>query len=581
MPEDEAPEGAGLTRIDRIAKTALITALVLFIVVDQQIVERDSEIARLGLERRRIATHYAATGKTLRELRKTFWERHKTTSTMWSGAKKATKAKLPLRKDEGGAVIQQDKLLRALLADEELAAIVHAALDENALTAYTAALNPSVDKVYVNQEPAFDYAQQRLETAANRSLPGFVPLAEILRKYRSQPAILFAQRQKLDKIAAAVETTTTATQSIPSPFGSFDLNPRLALLFIALATALTYIVLTIGSRRLLRGLPRPGTLPTFAYALSDKKSVFTSSFFGSILLHAAWMALAGWIAIECTRRKAYEVSKFVDGRIAKTSVEIGVIVVIALFVLLVIIVRSKAAAATKTRLASFRPSRRAMLATTGVALAGTAVALAVRKRLAGENPRPRSSYFPQSISSMDTERPSGLVMWGYVRNLKTLTAHDEAICARHLPKEANRGPALRGDRIHRGKEAQVFEALALDFGSRSARIDYLLQAISYAPFSIHLYDRLIRALGTMKRYDEIEPLFDDAIRRTRRVLAGAIAEQHAERGKRPWLEPSGRVRQLTKALEAFRIRKESLPARRESAARRREMRQTKNHKGGN
>ena len=348
--------------------------------------------------------------------------------------------------------------------------------------------------------------------ASLRLRAGFAPIASTFRSYRELPPILFAQRRNLETIAAASEKARTATQSIPSPFGNFDLNPRLALLFIALATALTYITLLEGARRLLVSGATREEMPSFPYLLARRAMEVKDGrrTFGSIVLHAAWVALVVVMAIACWRFMAYHEAMFVDWRAVRIAVDAAACLVVALFVGCLVTAWCSVPAPVRTRLKKLQPGRRTILITALVAVAG----VAVRRCLvsAKKNPRPRPSHLPERIEHLEGDGPSHyLVRYPYVQNRKTLVAHHPDICAHHLPNEANRRPALRSALLHRGREALFLERLA-GYDDDGSQIAYLQQAISHAPLSIHLYDKLVRAYGREKKYDQIEPLFDHAIR---------------------------------------------------------------------
>ncbi len=575
-------ESTGLTRIDRIAKTAFVTALVLLIVVVQQIRERDSELARLSYERRRSAIRVDATGDKLRRLRKTFWDQYKSLAKEWGySARRGVKQKP--------------------VSDQE---VVRKALDTDARTAYIAVFAPSLlldPKVWQEHQAKVSDVEARLDNAAKeadlqvapsppsrkdpaqlmrpgepgafaaslRLRAGFAPIASTFRSYRELPPILFAQRRNLETIAAASEKARTATQSIPSPFGNFDLNPRLALLFIALATALTYITLLEGARRLLVSGATREEMPSFPYLLARRAMEVKDGrrTFGSIVLHAAWVALVVVMAIACWRFMAYHEAMFVDWRAVRIAVDAAACLVVALFVGCLVTAWCSVPAPVRTRLKKLQPGRRTILITALVAVAG----VAVRRCLvsAKKNPRPRPSHLPERIEHLEGDGPSHyLVRYPYVQNRKTLVAHHPDICAHHLPNEANRRPALRSALLHRGREALFLERLA-GYDDDGSQIAYLQQAISHAPLSIHLYDKLVRAYGREKKYDQIEPLFDHAIRYVEGELRMVTAVAASAKRTRGWRDPSPRATELTKALRIFKGRKEQVPATRQWAEERR------------
>ena len=292
--------------------------------------------------------------------------------------------------------------------------------------------------------------------------------------------------------------------------------------------------------------------------------------FASIVLHAAWVVLVVMTAIACWRLRAYQSAMFVDWRAVRVAIDAAACLVIVLFLGSLLFAWWHLPRSVQSRLQQLQPSRRTILITGLVAIAG----VAVRRRLVSpkKNLHPRPSHLPETIEQLDGDGPSRfLVRYPYVQNRKTLVAHHPDVCAHHLPKESNRRQALRSAPLHRGREALFLERLAT-YDDDGSEVAYLQRAIAHSPLSIHLYDKLVRAYGRKKQYDQIEPLFDHAIHHVERELEMLRAVTASGKRTKNWRDPSPRATELNKALRIFKGRKAQVPATREWAEARRRWR---------
>lgn len=97
-------------------------------------------------------------------------------------------------------------------------------------------------------------------------------------------------------------------------------------------------------------------------------------------------------------------------------------------------------------------------------------------------------------------------------NKNTGVIHHEIFCKNHLPKEKNRkldkklSPYVK---FHESKKIQILNKISQDISIEDS-IQVLLLAVENNPTSVHLYDKLIKLFGTIKRYESIHLLLNNA-----------------------------------------------------------------------
>ena len=99
-----------------------------------------------------------------------------------------------------------------------------------------------------------------------------------------------------------------------------------------------------------------------------------------------------------------------------------------------------------------------------------------------------------------------------VINKKSGTIHHKIICKNHLPKKNNVGnniDFIKNVKFHKSKKLQILNKLTENISIEDS-IEILLLAISNDPTSVHLYDKLIKLYGEIKRYGEIHSLLSNA-----------------------------------------------------------------------
>lgn len=99
-----------------------------------------------------------------------------------------------------------------------------------------------------------------------------------------------------------------------------------------------------------------------------------------------------------------------------------------------------------------------------------------------------------------------------VINKKSGTIHHKIICKNHLPKKNNVGNNIdfkKNVKFHKSKKLQILNKLTENISIEDS-IEILLLATSNNPTSVHLYDKLIKLYGEIKRYGEIHLLLSNA-----------------------------------------------------------------------
>ena len=132
-----------------------------------------------------------------------------------------------------------------------------------------------------------------------------------------------------------------------------------------------------------------------------------------------------------------------------------------------------------------------------------------------------------------------------VINSRSGVIHHMVFCATHLPLPGNcRAPSTlnKEDHFHRSVKGRILEVIAADRQDEEA-VQLFLLALEGQPTTMHLYDRLIRILGRLKRYESIHLLLEHA-HKTLTVSRDAY-------------RPGTRVfRQYAKAVQAIELRQE-------------------------
>jgi hypothetical protein len=369
----------------------------------------------------------------------------------------------------------------------------------------------------------------------------------------------------------------TAKKSIPTPFGNFQIAPKLALLGLAFAVIITYFVFYNYVRRVRRlaneeavagpdsaslRIPAPFWSPDPGGGPTSQSS---SDVVLSVSLHVLWVGVGIWLVFEslatwkATKALEFDYKSFW-----------GYLLLLAVLVSVFIAIQQYFPASFKNRFlarngpdGSTRFPRRRFVYLGAIGALG--VLTAVIYRVSGSRKRPKAVR-PQLTEFTATPEEA---QW--VQNAVTGVIHYRPVCEKHLPKKNRQlkelSPALGG--VHAGLQARIW----LDLSERAARppepeahhaqqdknqVAYLQKAIAASPLSLHLYDRLCRVYGSLKLYDQIVPLFEGGLKEVEKRLAELPNPPQKVSDKR-------RSKSLNRWKEDFNLRIKQVGARKEEA----------------
>ena len=110
---------------------------------------------------------------------------------------------------------------------------------------------------------------------------------------------------------------------------------------------------------------------------------------------------------------------------------------------------------------------------------------------------------------------------GLIINKKTGIIHHKNICSDHLPIDKNVSDSnyhYSKIRCHKSKKVPILDLIA-QTRSAEAAIEILLLAAEGNPTSVHIYDKLIKLLGKIKRYESIYLLLRNVEDELRQALS--------------------------------------------------------------
>ena len=431
--------------------------------------------------------------------------------------------------------------------------------DEEKLSALVAVLEQGLEKEKEQQREEKNKPKsaqrQKLNSHAERDLRLVKNLSEYGNKYRR----FIDLTRELFSLTEQSQTLKSAKNSIPTPFGNFDIAPRLALLGLTYATILAYFSFYGGVRRIRKlasdystatgevvHIPAPFWSPN--PAPTHKGEILLS-----VLVHVVWLATAIWLTAECvfnwtaTKVLAFDYRPFWQYLLIALLVAT---VIAALWLFLP--QRFKAFFHTHEGAngSTVRFNRRRFV---GVGIAGGLglLTFGVYRFL-----RTKAPSLPQKALAEFTASPE-LVKWIQRQKNKkqNQVIHHADVCSDHLPADHNRMKNIEGQRVHVGYQARIFEALGVQarndmltaiqekrtdgfnrdkfseagLAQGEMAIAYFKKAIDVSPLSIHLYDRLRRVYGSLERYDEIQKLYSDGLNRIKRDAVIAKATGSARR----------------------------------------------------
>lgn len=436
--------------------------------------------------------------------------------------------------------------------------------------------------------------------------------ARVYRDYSNSARRLLATREERNKL-------NSSKRSIPTPFGSFDVQPRLALFALAFATVFSYFAFLssvyriralakiycsghTGGKAITGSDPAPfwlySTEPELSQALTWRTNPWLTTLL-SLALHAGWILLAAWLAWECWWRWRSVDSLLFEYR-SFWVYALAACLVLATLLAVWQFIPGRLRQALRivggvgdrvSALAKRRAFLRGAIASAGVVALGGGVFYWLSRQSNQKIAKRcglRSSDF--NISSSN---------WVVV-NSRTRVVHHEDICSAHLPAEKNRVALAQvgGDLcLHASYQGRILEDLVkyelpiqapasvegknakvkLSPAERQARhkkslseaeraVPYLVKAIELNPLGYHLYDKLIRVYGRLSRYQDIAQLLDGAQQ--------SVARETAELKQQSPPTPVAvrRLKHLARAQKEFESRVAAVASRRKYAEAMRKLR---------
>ena len=132
-----------------------------------------------------------------------------------------------------------------------------------------------------------------------------------------------------------------------------------------------------------------------------------------------------------------------------------------------------------------------------------------------------------------------------VVNSKSGVIHHREICSEHLPLEKNRTskPSLKlNAKFHASRKVSILTKITEGVSAEDA-IEILLLATEDHPTSVHIYDKLVRLLGKLKRYESIHLVLEHA-------------ENNLKRSSSQMVVGSKERRKYEKAISHVRLQRE-------------------------
>jgi hypothetical protein len=405
-------------------------------------------------------------------------------------------------------------------------------------------------------------AQKTFETEERAISAAAGALSNYLRDYKRLASI----QRGSERLAQSTENLRVDKGKIPTPFGNFELDPRLGLLALGFAGILTYLAFHIYLRRLvalgwswhdaeerapISGWPPPWWSYPLARPLSracaPAKPGAWVGFMASLLLHVGWLAVIlvlYWAANKWNAQEAVLLpgsAYYVNAALAS-----GGMMSLVLFIVWITDVDGLPTDSDTS--APPKPSRRTIIRLALGAIAAVSVA---------------GAY---SLFRLPARRGKGSIVLGpripaaqVVVNVRSGVAHHIVACKQHLPRHSR--PASSGDVgravVHVRSAVKMLEE---DAAAAMARLDWekaehhLLNAISLSPFSVHLYDYLVRQYGRLKTYEKIQPLLarglQQVLREQDRVGPRPPASRSTRRFKRAVAQFEDRLKQVERRARA-------------------------------
>lgn len=337
--------------------------------------------------------------------------------------------------------------------------------------------------------------------------------------------------KKIEALQSESEALTNTPQSIPTPFGTFQIHPRMGLLLLVMASLSVYVAFWVRRQKIktsaLANEPSISNsfiafeIPFWLYPYSkdqmdrfQKKSKIASC----VTLETFWLALT---ALAVYKNHSWEaVAGHWVGQLP--FVQILLLLLLTLQCLLVIhhfsgleIVRLakllRTTVETKTS-----PKRRKIVigVASSIVLIGSG-AWFFRNRL-------RFWSSPKSSSTGIMLGKDELL----VRNSATGVIHHKRLCAGHLPVAGNRKEVSQYYDLglfHKGKSLHHMEQIARTSEDPNEAIHLLMEILNRDPGRVHIYDKLIGLYGKLREYEQIHYLLETSIKSTEEEMLSLSA----------------------------------------------------------
>jgi hypothetical protein len=503
---------SAVTRGQTIMASALVIGAILTLIITQQMSEHEGRERVLGHEAKRLRRQEAVLSTQLRlsSVRSATWFER-------AGVKnqilRKISAPLPAR-----VAAARDGRTDKLADIDQLLARLDKLIDDARAAADADVRKATKDKGKMaarKQDDASEYMQ--IYRAA-------------LAQYRKAYADASVLQTRIEALTTEARQLRESKQSLPTPFGQFDVSPRVGLVGVLLGIIgayLYFVSVALRARRIAtiyaahepevaitRGLPAPDWLAT----LGDDDLARTLGWRGNhrsrrargAAAHLVWIALAAYLFIEILRWRAWE-----DVLVAPQLFIIVLTVLAALGSIGVAALFLSGSAETFYSRMPFNGGRRHFIAAAGTATGAALMLLALRVR---RLPRRKSAAVPRVLAGELGKLPPSLVA-----NAKTRVVHHVAVCANHFPQPAERSAVRPTDALHAHCSVAILTAMIHEVAGDIRPLVSI--ALRLSPSSIHLYDVLIRMDGMAQNFTkETRAVVHGALQRVRNELQVARAE---------------------------------------------------------
>jgi len=375
----------------------------------------------------------------------------------------------------------------------------------------------AIRKEEAGLEPKERNERRAFLTGLNTTLDILGTLRQELGPYRKGQTEIDEQKNDLKEY---LNEERNAEEAIPTPFGTFNIHPRLGLLIVAFGSIVSYLAFATAAWRATRALARiaecdgrayarpevPFWLPLIPSRLPDEWRCRADERFqsiASVVLQVAWSIAGCALLVECTRWNMEDRIWYSSIPLVNGALWVGLYLQAFIssfwidWAIRAIPVKPEAANVLKEipgRLRERLSRRRFLIVSGGAALVVFGFRqLWLRLRAVSEL-RIRSDELVTNVAS-------GVI-------------HHRRLCAGHLPSQRHRArvtDTIQTGAIHQSMSASILEELAKDANDNEQATIYLKHAIEQSPASLRLYDRLVRIYGRQRRYQQIHKLLEDGL----------------------------------------------------------------------